>query len=90
MTLREEKTVMKSLGTIRHIDELGRIVLPIETRKRLDLNTKDPVEIFVEKDRIVLKKYEPACVFCGSADDILDYKDKKICRKCLDELKAER
>jgi len=78
---------MKTLGTVRHVDELGRIVLPIETRKRLGLEPKDPVEIFVEKDRVVLKKYEPACVFCGEADDIVDFRDKKICRACLDEMK---
>ncbi len=78
---------MKSLGIVRKIDELGRIVLPIETRKRLDIGPKDPVEIFVEKDRVILKKYEPCCIFCGDADNIVNYKDKKICKKCLDELK---
>ncbi len=79
--------IMKSLGIVRKVDELGRIVLPIETRKRLDLGPKDPVEIFVEKDRVVLKKYEPSCIFCGDADDIVVYKDKRICRACLEELK---
>lgn len=77
---------MKSLGTVRHIDELGRIVLPIETRKRLGLGTKDPVEIFVEKDRIIMKKYSEACVFCGSCDDLVVYKDKKVCKACVAEL----
>ena len=78
---------MKSLGTVRKVDELGRIVLPIETRKRLGLEAKDPVEIFVEKDRIVLKKYEPACIFCGDANNIVMYKEKRICKNCLAELK---
>ena len=78
---------MKSLGIVRKVDELGRIVLPIETRKRLDLGPKDPVEIFVEKDRVVLKKYEPCCIFCGDADDVIMYKDKRIRRSCLEELK---
>lgn len=78
---------MKSLGTVRHVDELGRIVLPIETRKRLGLEPKDPVEIFVEKDRVILKKYAPACVFCGDTASLSDYKDKKICKNCLSELK---
>ncbi len=78
---------MKSLGIVRKIDELGRIVLPIETRKRLDLSSGDGVEIFVERDRVILKKYEPACIFCGDADDIINYNDKKICRKCLNDLK---
>ncbi|MBE6542503.1 MAG: AbrB/MazE/SpoVT family DNA-binding domain-containing protein [Ruminococcaceae bacterium] len=77
---------MKSLGTVRKIDELGRIVLPIETRKRLGLEPKDPVEIFVEKDRVILKKYEPTCIFCGGSDDIVIYKEKRICKSCMEEL----
>ena len=78
---------MKALGTVRKVDELGRIVLPIETRKRLELSPGDGVEIFVEKDRVILKKYEPSCIFCGEADEIVTYKDKKICRACLAEMK---
>ena len=78
---------MKSLGIVRKIDELGRIVLHIETRKRLNLGPKDPVEIFVEKDRVVLKKYEPTCVFCGDSDDIVMYNDKRICKSCLEDIK---
>ena len=80
---------MKSLGTVRKVDELGRIVLPIETRRRLELEAGDGVEIFVEKDRVILKKYEPACLFCGDADDVMIYRDKRICKKCLQELKTE-
>lgn len=78
---------MKSLGIIRRVDELGRIVLPIETRKLMGLEPKDGVEIFVEDDRIILKKYQPACIFCGEVDDVLNYRDKKICRECLERLK---
>ena len=78
---------MKSLGIVRKIDELGRLVLPIETRKRLDISAGDGVEIFVERDRVILKKYEPACIFCGEVDDVVNYSDKKICRRCLEELK---
>lgn len=77
---------MKSIGIVRKIDELGRIVLPIETRKSLDLEAKDGVEIFVEQDRIILKKYEPCCIFCGDADNVTYYKDKRVCRTCLSEL----
>ncbi len=77
---------MKSLGIVRKVDELGRIVLPVETRRRMELETGDGVEIFVEKDRVILKKYEPACLFCGDAEDVVTYKDKKICKKCLREL----
>ena len=79
---------MKSLGIVRKVDELGRIVLPIETRRRLELEPGDGVEIFVEKDRVILKKYEPSCLFCGDADDIVIYKEKRICKNCLAELQG--
>lgn len=81
---------MKSLGIVRKIDELGRIVLPIETRKRLGIGPKDPVEIFVEKDRVVLKKYEPTCIFCGDSDNVIIYKDKRICKSCIEDLKVNQ
>lgn len=77
---------MKSIGIVRRIDELGRIVLPIELRNKMDIMTKDSVEIFVEEDKIVLKKYTPACLFCGNADDIINYNGKLICKNCLDEM----
>ncbi len=80
---------MKSIGIVRKIDELGRIVLPIETRRQLELEPKDGVEIFVDEDRIILKKYQPCCMFCNDGDDILLFKEKKICRKCLMELKGK-
>ena len=78
---------MKSTGVVRRIDELGRIVLPIEIRRSLDINVKDPVEIFIDNERIILQKYSPSCIFCGEADDIVTYKDKKICKSCLAEMK---
>ena len=78
---------MKSLGMVRTIDSLGRITLPIEIRRMLDINTGDGVEMFSDKDRIVLQKYAPSCIFCGEADGILTYKEKKICRSCLEEMK---
>ena len=79
---------MKSTGVVRKIDELGRIVLPIEIRNNLDIKSRDAVEIFVEEDKIILKKYEPSCVFCGNASDIEQFGGKLICRKCLDKLKS--
>ena len=88
-TVSEKGKKMKSLGIVRKIDELGRIVLPIETRRQLDLEPKDGVEIFVHEDQIILKKYEPCCIFCGDANDIVLYRDKKICKKCLAELKQK-
>lgn len=80
---------MKALGTVRKVDELGRIVLPIETRKRLELSPGDGVEIFVEKDRVILKKYEPSCIFCGDADDVVIFAGKKVCRNCIEKLTKE-
>ena len=61
---------MKATGIVRKVDELGRIVLPIELRRTLDIEIKDPIEIYVDGDYILLKKYEPACVFCGNAKDV--------------------
>ena len=78
---------MKSTGVVRRIDELGRIVLPIEIRKNLNIENRDTVEIFVEEDKIILKKYEPACIFCGNADDVIMFNGKLICRGCVEKLK---
>lgn len=80
------KIKMKSTGIIRHVDELGRIVIPKEIRKKMDIDNTDLVEIFVDGDKIVLTKYCPACCFCGSDDGITEFKDKKICISCLNEL----
>ena len=77
---------MKNTGIVRKVDELGRIVLPKELRETLKIEHKDPIEIFVEGDNIILKKYEPACLFCGNASDVVTYMDKKVCRNCLDKL----
>ncbi|MBQ8914872.1 MAG: AbrB/MazE/SpoVT family DNA-binding domain-containing protein [Clostridia bacterium] len=79
---------MKSLGMVRKIDELGRIVLPIEIRKMMDLSPGNGVEIFSDKDRIILQKYAPSCIFCGEADNIVIYKDKRVCKACLEEMKG--
>lgn len=80
---------MKETGIIRPIDGLGRIVLPVEIRKNLNLNEKDGVEIYTEKNRIILKKHIPNCIFCGSNSDLTDYRDKLVCSVCLDELKSK-
>ncbi|WP_422448518.1 AbrB/MazE/SpoVT family DNA-binding domain-containing protein [Thermoanaerobacterium sp. DL9XJH110] len=79
---------MKSTGVVRKVDELGRIVIPMELRRTLDISKKDSLEIFVDADRIVLKKYEPACIFCGSAEDMVNFRGKNICKKCLKEIEA--
>ena len=78
---------MKAPGVIRQMDELGRIVLPIELRRVLDIDKKEMVEIFVEDNSIILKKYDPNCLFCGSFRDLVPYKDKMICARCVEDLK---
>ncbi len=77
---------MKSTGIVRHIDNLGRITLPIELRKTLDMPCGDPLEIYTEGSSIVLRKHETACVFCGSTKRIISYKDKYVCESCRKEL----
>ena len=78
---------MKSTGVVRKLDDLGRIVVPIELRRTMDIGLRDTLEIFVEDDKIILKKYHPACIFCNDARDVVQYKDKLICRRCLEEIK---
>lgn len=77
---------MKSTGIVRKVDELGRIVLPIELRRTLHIDVKDSLEIYVDGSQIILKKYEPSCIFCGNADDTIMFKGKTICRRCHQEL----
>ena len=77
---------MKATGIVRKVDELGRIVLPIELRRTLDIAERDSLEIYVDGTSIVLRKYEPACVFCGSSKDVVVFKDKNICPACMKAL----
>ena len=77
---------MKSTGIIRKIDELGRFVLPIELRKNMGINIKDPVEVFIENDQIILKKYDPSDIFTGEINDLIEYKGKKVSKKSIIEL----
>ena len=78
---------MKSTGIVRKVDELGRIVLPIELRRTLDIAERDSLEIFVDGASIVLRKYQPSCVFCDSAKNVVSFKGKNVCPNCLKELK---
>jgi transcriptional pleiotropic regulator of transition state genes len=78
---------MKATGIVRKIDDLGRIVIPKETRKVLGIEAGDSIEIFTEGETLILKKYEPYCIFCGEASGVVEYKGKKICKSCLKELK---
>lgn len=77
---------MKSTGVIRRIDELGRVVIPIEIRNQFGISEKDPVEIYVDGSSIVLKKYEPNCIFCGSSKKLIEFERKPICKKCASNI----
>lgn len=78
---------MKATGIVRRVDELGRIVIPKEMRRELSISREDPVEITCEGSSIVLRKYAPFCLFCASEEDVQIFKDKKICARCLAELR---
>lgn len=77
---------MKSTGIVRRVDELGRIVLPIELRRTLDIAERDELEIYIENDRIILQKYAQACVFCASSRGLVSHKGKCVCQDCLRSL----
>ena len=81
---------MKSTGIIRRIDELGRIVIPKEIRKKLEIEIKDPMEIYVDGHAITLKKVEENCIFCGKSKDLISFKDKMICKNCLESLNSDK
>ncbi len=78
---------MKSTVVVRQLDNLGRIVLPIELRRTMGISVKDMLEVFVEGESIVLRKYVPACLFCGQEGDVVAFKCKNICQACLEELR---
>ena len=78
---------MKATGIVKKLDELGRVVIPVETRRTLGLKEGDPMEIFIDGENVVLKKYQPSCIFCSSMEDITEFKGKKVCASCRKELK---
>jgi len=80
---------MKSTGIVRKVDELGRIVLPIELRRTLDIAERDSLEIYVDGPSIVLRKYQPACIFCDDAKNVVNYKGKNVCPSCIKALQQE-
>jgi AbrB family transcriptional regulator, transcriptional pleiotropic regulator of transition state genes len=80
---------MKSTGIVRDVDQLGRVVLPIELRRTFGINVSDPLEIFVDGEHIILKKYQPACMFCDNSSDIIEFKGKKICKSCREEMEKK-
>ncbi|MFO7636796.1 MAG: AbrB/MazE/SpoVT family DNA-binding domain-containing protein [Clostridia bacterium] len=77
---------MKSTGIVRRVDELGRIVVPIELRRSLDIGDRDTVEMYLEGDNIIIRKYQPSCVFCGTSSDITLYREKMLCLNCIGKI----
>lgn len=77
---------MKSIGIVRTIDALGRIVLPVELRKKFNIGIKDSIEIYTQDDCIILRKYEPSCIFCGNSEDIIEFNEKCVCKDCAEKL----
>ena len=71
---------MKTTGMVRQMDTLGRVVLPIELRRTLGIAVRDPIEVFVNGEDIILRKYTPACYFCNSADDLIPFGNRKVCK----------
>ena len=80
---------MKSTGIVRKIDDLGRIVLPIEQRRILEIGDRDSLEIFIEDNMLILKKYQPACIFCGNAKDVITFKGRNNCPNCINEINTK-
>ena len=79
---------MKSTGIVRNVDELGRIVIPKEMRTKMNISSSDPIEIYVDGDKIILTKYSETCLFCGSCESLTSFKGKNVCSVCLEEIKA--
>ena len=84
---KKEVGELKSTGIVRPVDNLGRIVLPIELRRTMAIAEKDAIEIYVDGASIILRKYEPTCIFCGDAKNVINYRGKNICPNCLKEMK---
>ena len=77
---------MKATGIVRRVDELGRVVLPCELRRVMHIKERDALEVFVDVDKIVLKKYEPACVFTDESEGLIEYKGRKVSKKAITEM----
>jgi transcriptional pleiotropic regulator of transition state genes len=83
----EGAAAMSDTGIVRRVDDLGRIVIPMELRRTLGIHVKDPISISVEGERIILEKYRESCVICGSEDDIRTFKDRPVCAGCIADIK---
>lgn len=80
---------MRSIGTIKIVDELGRLIIPHELRKTMNIDIQDPIEVYIENNKIIIKKYIPSCVFCGENTHNINYMGRSICKNCLSEMREE-
>lgn len=78
--------MIKSTGIVRRMDELGRVVIPMELRNQFKIVEKDPIEIFVDGSSIILRKFEQNCIFCGNTKNLIEYNNKLICTKCTEKI----
>lgn len=84
-----EVLLLKSTGIVRKLDAMGRVVLPMETRRLFNLTAENSaVEIYRDEDSIILKKYVPSCIFCGNSDDVVEFMGEKVCRDCVEKLQS--
>lgn len=80
---------MKATGIVRTVDSVGRFVIPMELRRTLGIiDAEDALEVFVDEDKIILRKYSPSCLFCKSLDNVIEFNGKKVCKKCIESLSA--
>lgn len=79
---------MKTVGIIRKVDELGRVVLPVEMRRTLGIEERDPLEISMEGEMVILRKVQSNCAFCGGHKDLLEFNNKWVCCECRKEIMA--
>lgn len=84
--MQEVTFAMKSIGIVRRVDELGRVVLPVELRRTLQIEQKDALEIYVHGTDIILRKYEPACIFCGDASRVRSFRNRNVCTNCMRDM----
>ncbi len=81
---------MKSTGIVRKVDELGRIVLPVELRRTLDIAVHDELEIYLDEDKVILRKFENTCLFCASNKRLVSYMGKNVCRDCVQAMNEQK
>ena len=78
---------MKSTGIIRGLDNMGRVVIPKEIRKFLDMTEgEDAIEIYMQDDCIVLKKHKPSCIFCSAEEDCIEFENQTVCKSCIEKM----